>query len=106
VFGQHPFELSLQIADTVPQESELGLERFDAGLYKWALATDVFGPGGAEDIVILLDQPQRFLFEGHIFGEQTSDILRQEVLLEIGVLLVFGCVGSLHAGLIGSNIRR
>ena len=106
MLGQHPFELSLQKANAVAQEAKLKLERLDPGLNEWTLATNVFGPGGDEDIVIRLDQLQRFLIEGSVFGEETSDILCQEVGFEVGVLLELGGAGGVHSLFVLCHIRR
>ncbi|MDQ3006272.1 MAG: hypothetical protein M3R47_12940 [Chloroflexota bacterium] len=106
MLGQHPFELSLQIADSIAQESKLGLERLDAGLKEGTLAADVPGPGGDEDVVIFLDQRQRLRLERHVPGVQAPYILRQEMLLEVGVLLQFRGPGSRHPGFVGFDVRR
>src|SRR5687768_6169885 len=106
MFGQHPLDLSLQIADAVAQESKLGLERLDAGLNEGTLAADVLGPGGSEDVMVLLDQRQRFLVDWTEFGEKTFDILRREVRFESGILLQFKSAGSFHPSFVCFYVRR
>jgi len=100
MFRRYPFEPALQIADPVPQEAKLGLERIDARLNECAFASNVPGPGCDEQVVILLDQCQCFLFEWIVFSEETSDILGHEVGFEIGIPFQFARTGSGHPGFV------